>query len=121
MLRSEPVVYVQSFNAPKMAFVVGSQTISFDERGRGDQDIRVADHLAPLIKIGVYFRRSHNDFIREWQEDIRGAETLERLLPPRRVSGFETPQNLVARDHREREAMVFMEVVSRSPPDLAAR
>jgi hypothetical protein len=110
---SEPVVNIQSLDAFEVSLDVGHQTIPFDDCGPGNQNVGIADQLTSLVEVGIDFRRLHDDGVGEGQDGIRGTKTVKRRLLLRRTPGFETTQNLVARDDREREAMVATEIVPR--------
>lgn len=112
-LLSKPVVNIQSLDALEMSLVVGCQVTSLEDSGRGDQDVGVADQRTPPVEVSVGLRCLHNDGVGEGQDVIGGAETFERRLLPGCSFGFETAQYLVARDDREREALVDTEIVSR--------
>lgn len=94
-----------------MSLVVGDQVVPFGNGCRGDQDVRIADQLSSPVKISVNLRCLHNDGVGEGQDVVGGAETVERRLLPGRVFGFETTQDLVARDGRELETLVDAEIV----------
>lgn len=112
-LFSEPIVNVQSLDALEMPLVVGHQTISFDDGGRGDEDVGVADQLSSPVQVGIDFRRLHHYSVGEGQDSTGGAETVERRPLPGCTFGFEAAQDLVARDDREHETLVDTELVLR--------
>ncbi len=60
-LLSEPVVNVQILDALKMPLVVSHQTMSFDDGGRGYQDVGIADQLTSLVEAGIDLCCLHND------------------------------------------------------------